>query len=57
MEAAEMDFLSLEIDFDYEFDASRYFDFVREETASQEWEAQHWFDMAGSYPPSRALEP
>ncbi|PKU72939.1 protein TPX2 isoform X2 [Dendrobium catenatum] len=52
MAEAEVNFLSLEVDFDYEFDASRYFDFVREETPSEAWEAEFWFETAGSYPPS-----
>ncbi|XP_020586879.1 protein TPX2-like [Phalaenopsis equestris] len=50
--AAEVNILSLEVDFDYEFDASRYFNFVREETPSEAWVAESWFETAGSYPPS-----
>ena len=47
------DFLNLEIDLDYEFDAARYFDFSRQESFAAAWEAQLWFETAGSYPPSR----
>ncbi|XP_017696594.1 protein TPX2 isoform X2 [Phoenix dactylifera] len=47
------DFLSLEeIDLDYEYDASRYFDLSREELPSEAWEAELWFETAASYPPS-----
>lgn len=41
-----------EIDFDYEFDASRYFDFSRMESFSEMREAEHWFEFAPSDPPS-----
>ncbi|XP_019423618.1 PREDICTED: protein TPX2-like isoform X1 [Lupinus angustifolius] len=41
-----------DIDFDYEFDASRFFDFCVQETASQALQAEVWFETAGSYPPS-----
>lgn len=46
-------FQALEIDLDYEFDASRYFDFSRAESLSEVREAESWFESAGSYPPSR----
>ncbi|XP_020261911.1 protein TPX2-like isoform X2 [Asparagus officinalis] len=51
-EPSRGDFFSLEIDLDYEFDAVRYFDFSREESFAEAWEAQLWFETAGSYPPS-----
>nr|XP_010919179.1 uncharacterized protein LOC105043358 isoform X2 [Elaeis guineensis] len=52
-EAFGGDFLSLEeIDLDYEFDASRYFDLSREELPLEAWEAELWFETAASYPPS-----
>lgn len=41
------------IDFGYEYDASRYFDFTREETAAEARVAELWFETAQSYPPSR----
>lgn len=53
MEPLKGDFVSLEIDLDYEFDAVRFFDLSREETFAEAWEAQLWFESAGSYPPSR----
>lgn len=48
------DFLSLEfeIDLDYEFDASKYFDFSREESYAETYSSELWFDSARSYPPS-----
>lgn len=46
------DHTDLEIDFEYEFDAAKYFDFCREETSSEAWEAQRWFEICGNYPPS-----
>ncbi|MQM11063.1 hypothetical protein Taro_043966, partial [Colocasia esculenta] len=49
---AEGDFLSLELDLDYEFDASRYFDFSRPESPLAARAAELWFESAGSYPPS-----
>ncbi|OVA07737.1 TPX2 central domain [Macleaya cordata] len=51
-EIFEEEFLPVKIDFDYEFDASRYFDFSREESHLEAREAEMWFDRAGSYPPS-----
>ncbi|XWS38469.1 hypothetical protein CRYUN_Cryun19dG0133900 [Craigia yunnanensis] len=41
-----------EIDFDYEFDAVRFFDFTREESPAEAREAELWLDSAPSYPPS-----
>ncbi|KAJ8771499.1 hypothetical protein K2173_026676 [Erythroxylum novogranatense] len=41
-----------EIDFDYEFDAPKFFDFARTETDSEAGEAELWFQNAGNYPPS-----
>ncbi|KAF8380405.1 hypothetical protein HHK36_027891 [Tetracentron sinense] len=48
----EEGFLALEIDLDYEFDATRYFDFCRKESVLEAREAELWFESAGSYPPS-----
>uniref|UniRef100_A0A5B7BNU3 TPX2 central domain-containing protein n=1 Tax=Davidia involucrata TaxID=16924 RepID=A0A5B7BNU3_DAVIN len=48
----ELTFTAVEIDLDYEFDASRYFDFSREESLAEAREAELWFDSAESYPPS-----
>lgn len=46
-------FEAYEIDLDYEFDASRYFDFTREENTAEGRQAELWFESAQSYPPSR----
>ncbi|KAM7531201.1 hypothetical protein LguiB_034611 [Lonicera macranthoides] len=45
-------FTAMEIDLDYEFDAVRYFDFSREESAAEARQAELWFESVGSYPPS-----
>ncbi|KAF5959901.1 hypothetical protein HYC85_001110 [Camellia sinensis] len=42
-----------EVDFDYEFDAARFFDFTRLESYSEAQDAERWFQSAGTYPPSR----
>lgn len=42
-----------EVDFDYEFDASRFFDFTRPESSLEAEHAERWFESAPSYPPSR----
>lgn len=42
-----------EIDFDYEYDAPRFWDFTRYETFWDVFEAEQWFEYATSYPPSR----
>lgn len=42
-----------ECDPDYEFDAARFYDFRRSETCSEAEAAEHWFESAGTYPPSR----
>ncbi|CAM8965120.1 unnamed protein product [Rhodiola kirilowii] len=39
-------------DFDYEFNAPRYFDFTFPESQSDVDEAESWFRTATSYPPS-----
>lgn len=44
---------SAEIDLDYEFDASRFYDFTLPETDTEAREAERWFESAKSYPPSR----
>lgn len=41
------------VDFDYEFDAARFYDFTRSETDSEAREAERWFESSGNYPPSR----
>ncbi|XP_050223148.1 protein TPX2-like isoform X2 [Mercurialis annua] len=41
-----------EIDFDYEYDAAKYYDFTRPETEFEAYQAQRWFVTASSYPPS-----
>ncbi|KAL5727950.1 hypothetical protein ACHQM5_001087 [Ranunculus cassubicifolius] len=41
-----------EIDFDYEFDASKYFDFTRDELFYETKQAESWFFTAPNYPPS-----
>ncbi|XP_022759453.1 protein TPX2 [Durio zibethinus] len=41
-----------EIDLDYEFDATRFFDFTREELPTEAREAELWFESAPTYPPS-----
>lgn len=41
-----------DVDWDYEFDAPRFYDFNRTETESEAGEAEHWFQFAGSYAPS-----
>ncbi|RDX77504.1 Protein TPX2, partial [Mucuna pruriens] len=45
-------FIAHEIDLDYEFDASRFFDFTRPETPAEAHQAELWFQNAASYPPS-----
>ncbi|KAF8379340.1 hypothetical protein HHK36_028774 [Tetracentron sinense] len=51
-DTVEEGFMALEIDLDYEFDASQYFDFRRKESPLESREAELWFESAGSYPPS-----
>ncbi|XP_076923460.1 uncharacterized protein LOC143585586 [Bidens hawaiensis] len=43
---------SEDIDSGYEFDASHYYDFYKEETESEAEEAENWFRYASEYPPS-----
>ncbi|KAG2711153.1 hypothetical protein I3760_04G063800 [Carya illinoinensis] len=43
---------SAEIDLDYEFDASRFYDFTLPETDMEAREIERWFESAKSYPPS-----
>lgn len=40
------------IDFDYEYDAPKFFDFSRKELDEEIVEAERWFDSAQTYPPS-----
>ncbi|XP_043717529.1 protein TPX2-like isoform X2 [Telopea speciosissima] len=56
VDVSEGRFSPVEIDFDYEFDACRYFDFIREESPAESREAELWFERAGSYPPSPFVE-
>ncbi|KAK9668247.1 hypothetical protein RND81_13G044600 [Saponaria officinalis] len=42
----------VELDFEYEFDASRFFDFTRPESVAEARVSELWFDSAPSYPPS-----
>ena len=44
---------SLEIDFDYEFDVAKFYDFLRAETVEDIVEAERWFYVAQGHPPSR----
>ncbi|RZC57695.1 hypothetical protein C5167_005003 [Papaver somniferum] len=44
--------VEVKIDLDYEYDATKYFDFSREETEFEAANAEMWFDRAGDYPPS-----
>ncbi|XP_004234154.1 protein TPX2-like isoform X2 [Solanum lycopersicum] len=41
-----------EIDSEYEFDASRFYDFCRPESTYEAEEAERWFQTASTYPPS-----
>ncbi|KAG7615656.1 putative TPX2 central domain-containing protein [Arabidopsis thaliana] len=52
MEMETMVFEVTEIDLEYEFDASRWFDFTREELPLESRAAELWFETAQSYPPS-----
>ncbi|KAL9249048.1 TPX2-like protein, partial [Drosera capensis] len=45
-------FEAVEVDFEYEFEAVRFFDFCRRETEDELMEAEAWFESAPSYPPS-----
>nr|KYP67225.1 hypothetical protein KK1_013549 [Cajanus cajan] len=52
MEIEHQVFVAHQIDFDYEFDAVRFFDFSAQESPAQARQAELWFQSAGSYPPS-----
>ncbi|KAG7015631.1 Protein TPX2, partial [Cucurbita argyrosperma subsp. argyrosperma] len=52
MEVEPVVFEAYEVDIEYEFDAARYFDFTREESFDEAFQAELWFESAGSYPPS-----
>ncbi|XP_021730206.1 protein TPX2-like [Chenopodium quinoa] len=43
---------SFEIDFDYEFDVAKFFDFAQLETPEEIAESELWFDIAQGHPPS-----
>ncbi|WCJ26083.1 Cell cycle regulated microtubule associated protein [Euphorbia peplus] len=49
---AEFVFEAREVDPDYEFDASMFFDFTREESPIEAFHAESWFNSAPNYPPS-----
>ena len=42
-----------EIDWEYEFDSARFFDFCCPESDREAQEAERWFAVAGNYPVSR----
>ncbi|XP_074281920.1 uncharacterized protein LOC141606623 isoform X2 [Silene latifolia] len=46
---------SLEIDFDFEFDVEKFFDFTSTETIDEVMESERWFHLAPGYPPSPLL--
>ncbi|XP_051130003.1 protein TPX2 [Andrographis paniculata] len=52
VEVEDCSFTVYEIDFDYEFDAPRFFDFSQEELPLGARQAEAWFNSARSYPPS-----
>ncbi|KMS98956.1 hypothetical protein BVRB_3g067560 [Beta vulgaris subsp. vulgaris] len=43
---------SLEIDFDYEFDVAKFYDFTKIETPEEILEYELWFELSGGHPPS-----
>ncbi|XP_078448000.1 protein TPX2-like [Wolffia australiana] len=47
-----VDFVGVEVDFEYEFEASKYFDFCRPESLLEARAAELWFETKGGYPPS-----
>lgn len=53
MEIEPTVFEAKEIDLEYEFDAARWFDFTRMESAEESQSAEFWFHSAPSYAPSR----
>ncbi|KAF3544106.1 hypothetical protein DY000_02009808 [Brassica cretica] len=52
MEIEPTVFEAKEIDLEYEFDAARWFDFTRMESAEESQSAEFWFHSAPSYAPS-----
>ncbi|XP_074319618.1 uncharacterized protein LOC141656570 [Silene latifolia] len=46
---------SVDIDFDYEFDVAKYFDFLRPETVDDVEDSERWFNLAQGHPPSPIL--
>ncbi|CAN6818828.1 unnamed protein product [Brassica oleracea] len=52
MEIEPTVFEAKEIDLEYEFDAARWFDFTRMESAEESQAAEFWFHSAPSYAPS-----
>ncbi|KAH9612401.1 hypothetical protein KSS87_014426 [Heliosperma pusillum] len=42
----------VEVDFEYEFDAARFFDFSKPESQAEARVSELWFDSAPNYPPS-----
>lgn len=51
----QQSFQCFEIDLDYEFDASRFFDFTRPESPWEARAAELWFETAACHLPSRKL--
>ena len=45
----------LEIDFDYEFDVAKFFDFTKIETSEEIMESELWFEFFQGHLPSRKL--
>lgn len=46
---------SFEIDFDYEFDVAKFFDFSQLETPEEIADSELWFNVAEGHPPSRKI--
>nr|GEW34962.1 protein TPX2 isoform X1 [Tanacetum cinerariifolium] len=53
--AVEFTFTAVEIDLDYEYDAVRFYDFTRDETVDEAFQAEMWFESVGSYPHSPVI--
>lgn len=49
-------FEEFRVDFEYEYDAPRFFDFCRGESAGEATVSERWFEWAPSNPPSRKKE-
>lgn len=53
----QQSFQCFEMDLDYEFDASRFFDFTRPESPWEARAAELWFETAACHLPSRKINP